>query len=128
MFVKFELGKLAWISFFAFLSLTFVSVVLCVLIYFLFSSFCCRWELFLMYSSPFLQDQAKKIYDFSKLVDSGDLSKLRAIQETVQQMKAPPQLVILYKLLNWKLIIYDVWFFLMTILVSFGNILPLESW
>ncbi|XP_058221944.1 alpha-glucan water dikinase 2 isoform X3 [Rhododendron vialii] len=35
---------------------------------------------------------ASKISSFSKLVDDGDLSKLKAIQETVLQMKAPLRL------------------------------------
>ncbi|KAA8528379.1 hypothetical protein F0562_035734 [Nyssa sinensis] len=40
------------------------------------------------------KDLANKISCFSKLVDSGDLSKLRVIQETVLQMKAPPCLIL----------------------------------
>ncbi|KAK1400804.1 Alpha-glucan water dikinase 2 [Heracleum sosnowskyi] len=40
------------------------------------------------------KEQAKQIYNLSKLVDSGDLSKLRAIQETVHQIKAPTRLIL----------------------------------
>ncbi|KAM7516914.1 hypothetical protein LguiA_006497 [Lonicera macranthoides] len=39
------------------------------------------------------KDLANNISGFSKLVDSGDLSQLQAIQETVLQLKAPPRLV-----------------------------------
>lgn len=38
------------------------------------------------------KELAKKISSFSELVERGDLSKLRAIQDTVMQMKAPPRL------------------------------------
>ncbi|XP_074323764.1 alpha-glucan water dikinase 2-like isoform X2 [Apium graveolens] len=39
------------------------------------------------------KEQAKQIYNLSKLVDNGELSKLRAIQETVHQIKAPTRLI-----------------------------------
>ncbi|KAL8154795.1 hypothetical protein AgCh_000234 [Apium graveolens] len=40
------------------------------------------------------KEQAEQIYNLSKLVDNGDLSKLRAIQETVHQIKAPTRLIL----------------------------------
>ncbi|WOH14790.1 hypothetical protein DCAR_0934313 [Daucus carota subsp. sativus] len=39
------------------------------------------------------KDQAKQIYNLTKLVDSGDTLKLRSIQEAVHQIKAPMRLI-----------------------------------
>lgn len=41
-----------------------------------------------------LQEVAKKIARLSEHVDRGDISKLKEIQETVVQMKAPRKMVI----------------------------------
>ncbi|OVA15252.1 Pyruvate phosphate dikinase [Macleaya cordata] len=44
-------------------------------------------------SSDLNKDLANKVSSFAKFVNGGDLSKLRAIQETILQMRAPSQLI-----------------------------------
>lgn len=39
------------------------------------------------------KDLANKVSYFSKLINGGDLTKLQAIQDTIELMKAPPQLI-----------------------------------